>query len=63
MQKIEYLYVLGGDTWALWDIVPCVVRHDNATEEDSENPTQITELRTMENLISVQIIQVMVMPR
>lgn len=43
--------------------MPCVVRHDNATEEDSENPTQITELHTMENLISVQIIQDMVMPR
>lgn len=36
--------VLGGDSGTFCHIMPCIVRHDNPTEEHSKNATQFEQL-------------------
>lgn len=41
--------VLGSDSWTLSHIMPGVMRHDNPTEENRENATQIEQLQNTSN--------------
>lgn len=37
--RIISLHMPGCDSWTLSHIMPCIVWHENPTEEDSEDPT------------------------
>lgn len=49
MEKEFLVNVLGSDSWTLSHIMPGVMRHDNATEENRENATQIEQLQDTPN--------------
>ena len=49
MEKEFLVNVLGSDSWTLSHIMPGVMRHDNTTEENRENATQIEQLQDTPN--------------
>lgn len=45
------------DSGTISDIVPCIVGHDNPTEENSEYSTQLKQLHEMKKHLNLQVMQ------